>query len=141
MKTKHFNPEFVEFIPHELEDGVIYVTLTYGTAVHLCPCGCGSKVPTPITPADWHLLYDGVNVSLSPSVGNWDLPCRSHYLIKGGEVLWAEPWTKEQIQSGRKKDDRGRAALYGGDSAADLEATTQATQPSRRTRRWLRRRP
>jgi len=37
-------PEFVESVPPELEDGVIYISMIYGTAIHKCCCGCGEKV-------------------------------------------------------------------------------------------------
>jgi hypothetical protein len=35
----------------------------------------------PISPADWQLAYDGDTVSLTPSIGNWGFPRRSHYWI------------------------------------------------------------
>lgn len=40
--------EFVEFIPDELEQGTIYVSIRFATASHRCLCGCGNKVVTPI---------------------------------------------------------------------------------------------
>jgi hypothetical protein len=45
VKIKH---KFVEFIPKEREEGVLYVSIPYATAVHNCFCGCGLKVVTPI---------------------------------------------------------------------------------------------
>lgn len=45
--------EFVDYIPKKLEDGVVvYVSLTYATAVHRSCCGCGSEVVTPLSPTD-----------------------------------------------------------------------------------------
>ena len=44
--------EFVEFIPDELEHGIIYISIRFATASHLCCCGCGNKVVTPIRPTD-----------------------------------------------------------------------------------------
>jgi hypothetical protein len=35
--------EFVEFIPKERQEGVLYVSIPYATAVHNCFCGCGLK--------------------------------------------------------------------------------------------------
>lgn len=52
-------PEFVEFVPKELEDGVLYISIPYSTAVHKCACGCGTKTTTPISPARWRFTYDG----------------------------------------------------------------------------------
>ena len=48
--------EFVEFIPDELEQGTIYISIRFATASHLCICGCGNKVVTPIRPADFDTL-------------------------------------------------------------------------------------
>ena len=36
--------QFVEFIPKVLDEGVLYVSMTYATARHLCFCGCGMRV-------------------------------------------------------------------------------------------------
>ena len=98
--------EFVEYIPSEPADGVLYISITYRTAVHNCACGCGHKVVTPITPADWQLLYDGDSVSLMPSIGNWSYPCRSHYWIQSNQIRWSSGWTNQQIASGRIRDYR-----------------------------------
>ena len=66
MKLAH---EFVDSIPEELEDGVLYVSIRFGTVVHKCACGCGEEVVTPLGPAEWRLTYDGKTVSLAPSIG------------------------------------------------------------------------
>lgn len=102
MKTITY--KFVEFIPDTLEENTLYITVEYGTAVHKCFCGCGTKVVTPLSPRDWKLIFDGETVSLYPSIGNWSLPCRSHYWIENNKVLWAEKWSKKKIKSNRKKD-------------------------------------
>ena len=112
MKGTTFNHEFVEFIPSELEEGVLYVSVQYATAVHKCACGCGNKVVTPISPADWQLLFDGESISLTPSIGNWQFPCRSHYWIKSNKILWAEAWTSEQIAAGRQREAREYERYY-----------------------------
>ncbi len=74
MKRTSLTHQFVECIPSELADGVLYISITCSTAVHKCVCGCGNKVVTPITPADWQLSYNGDTVSLTPSIGNWGFP-------------------------------------------------------------------
>ncbi len=81
-------PKFVEFIPKEIDEGILYVSMEYGTAIHKCCCGCGEKVVTPITPTDWKLTYDGENISLNPSVGSFNLPCKSHYFIQNNNILF-----------------------------------------------------
>lgn len=40
VKIKH---EFVEFIPKERQEGILYISIPYATAVHKCFCGCGLK--------------------------------------------------------------------------------------------------
>ena len=115
-----FIHEFVEYVPHDLADGVLYVSIPHRTAVHRCACGCGNKVATPISPADWQLFYDGDTISLTPSIGNWGFPCRSHYWIDANEIQWAKDWTEKQIAAGRARDDHGRAQYF----AARIAATT-----------------
>jgi hypothetical protein len=107
--------EFVEFIPRELEPGVLYVSLRYRTATHLCPSGCEQEVVTPLGRDDWTLSFDGT-VSLYPSVGSWGLPCRSHYWIRGDEIVWARTWSTAEIGDLRRAE---RIALgYAGQPAA-----------------------
>ena len=55
--------EFVEYIPAELAEGLLYISTPFRTVVHPCACGCGNKVVTPVSPADWQLFYDGDTVS------------------------------------------------------------------------------
>jgi hypothetical protein len=100
--------EFVEYVPENVEAGKLYVSMQFKVAVHLCCCGCGVEVATPISPADWQLTFDGDTVSLLPSIGNWGLPCRSHYWIKEDRVVWANAWTQKQISSARLRDKRLR---------------------------------
>ena len=103
--------KFVEFIPDELENGVLYVSVTYATVVHRCCCGCGNEVVTPLTPSDWQLTFDGESITLFPSIGNWSLPCRSHYWIRKNEVRWAEMWSDEMIRKNRDKHGEERVNL------------------------------
>lgn len=96
--------KFVEFIPKQKEEGILYVSLEYGTVVHKCACGCGLDVITPITPHDWKIIYDGETISLHPSIGNWAYKCRSHYWIKNNNVIWANNFSEEEIKATRKAD-------------------------------------
>ncbi|MFI6066947.1 DUF6527 family protein [Micromonospora sp. NPDC051227] len=96
--------EFVDYVPSELADGTIYISVEYGTSVHACCCGCGHKVVTPLHPAQWKLTFDGESISLDPSVGNWNLPCSSHYWINRNRVLWADAWSEGRIAAGRRRD-------------------------------------
>ncbi len=98
--------EFVEFIPDRLAERTLYVSIAYASAAHLCFCGCGSKVVTPIHPTGWELLFDGDTVSLHPSIGNWGFPCRAHYWVVRDRVIWARPMSDREIAEGRWKDSR-----------------------------------
>ena len=104
MRSDRLAPRFVESIPEELEPGFLYVSIRFRTAQHLCACGCGSRIVTPIKPAKYSLTYDGENVSLWPSVGNWQKPCKSHYVIRDSVVEWYPEWTERQIARGRARD-------------------------------------
>lgn len=96
--------KFVEYVPEQLEEGVVYVSIAFDTVLHSCCCGCGSTVSTPLHPSRWKLTYNGETVSLSPSIGSWSLPCRSHYWIDRNEVRWARQWTEQEIASSRQRD-------------------------------------
>jgi Family of unknown function (DUF6527) len=95
----------VEFIPKELEPAILYVSEEYGAAVHLCACGCGRKVSTPLRPPRWVLSETPAGPTLCPSVGNWVFPCQSHYWIRGGTIVWAGKWTAEEIAVGRRAEE------------------------------------
>jgi len=113
VKAHTVLPEFVEFIPGTLQDGVLYISRKYATATHRCCCGCGVKIVTPLKPTDWALTVTNGAVSLHPSVGNWNHPCQSHYVIRNNRVLWAGQMTLQQIQRGRKLDQAAKDAYYG----------------------------
>ena len=92
MKMKQYKTLFVPLIPESLEEGVLYVCISYNVSVHLCACGCKSEIITPISRKHgWILSYDGDNASLAPSIGNGAYPCRSHYFLKNGYVQWLPP--------------------------------------------------
>lgn len=80
---------FVDTAPEPLDEGIVYVSVRYATVLHLCGCGCRSEIVTPISRQGWSLIFDGVTVSLHPSIGNWNYPCRSHYWIRHNRIEWA----------------------------------------------------
>lgn len=102
----------VEFMPKQLEPDTLYFSEAYSTAAHLCACGCGSKIRTPLGPTEWTVHEARNGPTLRPSVGNWQLPCRSHYFITAGDVVWADPWTTDEIAEGRHREESRRAAYY-----------------------------
>jgi len=105
MKVAHIVPEFVISFPEQLELGVLYVSATFSTSAHSCACGCGREVITPLSPAQWVLTFDG-SVSMRPSIGNWALPCQSHYVIDHGVIRWARGFTGDEIERNRGSDRR-----------------------------------
>lgn len=102
-------PEFVKFIPQALKPGVLYISEQYRTASHLCACGCGEKVVTPLSPADWQLINQNGCVSLSPSIGNWKYACRSHYWIRRNEIIWSNTMSAARIARVEERDHLDKA--------------------------------
>lgn len=102
----------VRYMPKELKPGVLYVSEEFGTAAHLCACGCGAKIRTPLGPTEWAIEETDSGPTLHPSVGNWQQACQSHYWIYQGEVIWSADWTPEQIAAGRRGEEERRGAYY-----------------------------
>ncbi len=98
------NFKFVEFIPSALEEGIIYISTEYETAVHLCACGCKNEVVTPFSPTDWKLIFEGDTISLSPSIGNWSFDCKSHYWIYRNRIIKCRRWSDNEIKQNRQSD-------------------------------------
>ena len=119
-----FRMERVRTMPAKLEPGVLYVSEAFETAAHLCACGCGSKVRTPLGPTEWTFTEDLGGPSLYPSIGNWQRPCNAHYWIQNGRVEWSRQWSPSQIAEGRASEqlrrERYYAELYPGSWGARL---------------------
>lgn len=112
MRHTTLTQKFVEYIPDELNDGTIYISIAFATVAHKCCCGCGAEVITPLSPTDWKLTFDGETVSLFPSIGNWSFPCQSHYWIERSTVRWAPRWSRGEIAAGRAFDSREKGRQY-----------------------------
>ena len=106
-----FQHKFVEFIPDSIEDGIIYISIQYCTAIHKCVCGCGNEVVTPFSPNDWKLTFNGKAITLHPSIGNWNFDCRSHYWIKNNKIEYAAGWKEREIGMGRNNDLQSKKEL------------------------------
>lgn len=104
--------EYVHYMPKILENGALYVSQEFNTAAHLCACGCGEKVRTPLTPTEWQLTNSDQGPSLKPSIGNWQLRCKSHYWIANGNIIWASEWTSAEIEEGRKFEQLRRRNYF-----------------------------
>ena len=105
MNLLQITPEFVDEIPRELDSGKLYVCCRYRAVKHLCACGCGAAISTPLHPTGWTLICDGVSVSLWPSIGNWSERCQSHYWIRNNRVEWAPKWSRQKILKARRASD------------------------------------
>ncbi len=128
-KIESIRLERVHYMPKVLEPGVLYASEEYGAAAHLCACGCGVKISTPLGPTEWQLNETGGGPSLSPSVGNWQQPCRSHYWIWQGRVEWSGDMTEAQIQAGRHLEHVRRQAYF---AKRQKERLAQARLPGQR---------
>lgn len=135
MKTLKYDYRFVEEVPATLPEGVLFVSTDYATAVHLCACGCGVKVVTPLAPSEWSITFNGAAVGLSPSIGNWSFPCRSHYWIRDGWVIRAAQWSDRKIQANRDADKPHTQDPM----PVPLPAVTAARPCHTRFLEWLRR--
>ena len=102
----------VHYVPKTLEPGILYVSEEFGAALHLCACGCGNKVSTPIGPTDWTVKETPIGPTLNPSVGNWQFPCKSHYYIRDGQIEWMGAWTPEQVLAGRQAEEKRHQAYF-----------------------------
>jgi hypothetical protein len=80
------------------------VSQRYSVAAHLCACGCGEKVVTPLSPAEWQVRVQGGLPSLHPSIGNWSMACRSHYWIRNGRIVWSGAISKRQMEQVFERD-------------------------------------
>jgi hypothetical protein len=134
MKQESFKHQFVELIPEELQDGMLYVSIRFATVSHLCACGCRSKVVTPLKPTDWKLTFDGKTITLDPSIGNWSFPCRSHYLIIKNRVRWAEDWSQSRIDANKAHDRWAKEKYYHADEAAT--PSVPPVQPAEKAAWW-----
>lgn len=94
------------------------------------------EVVAPFTPTDWKMTFDGETISLRPSIGNWTLKCRSHYVIDRGKVIEAGSWSDEQVEAERCRDRAAKARFYG--QSPKIEPTVKAV-PTRPTPSFWRR--
>ena len=89
MKVE-IEPVYTETLPDvkEMEERKIYISKEFHTSGHRCLCGCGELTILPfdlvINGQDmgWKLIeHESGKISFTPSVGNYQIPCKSHYII------------------------------------------------------------
>lgn len=89
MRQTALPPQFVEFIPEQLEDGVLYISERHGTAIHLCCCGCGTELVTPLNPAGW-----------TGALGGFRRRQSSRGLVTRHQMLYSRPSAAVQCLAG-----------------------------------------
>lgn len=124
-------PRLVAAIPEHPETGVLFVSIEYATTLHLCACGCGNEIVLGISPTDWKVCWDGQTISVSPSVGNWSLPCQSHYVIRNNTIQWARSWSDEEIARGRAVNAVRKRPGGGAEVPDHASTTSTVATPSR----------
>lgn len=122
----------VKYIPAELEENILYVSDEFEVATHLCPCGCKNKIVTPLGINEWEFTELNQKPSLYPSIGNWQLPCRSHYWITEGQISWAGQWSEQQIKRGQRIEQERDKAFYG-----DLDQNRKKKPLIKRIINWI----
>lgn len=108
IRLKSIKPIPVTYIPERalMKEGEIYLSNEYMTAAHLCCCGCGEEVVTPLNAAKWQLKLSDGRVSLYPSIGNWEYQCRSHYIIRDNKIIWMSTYSADEIREVQLNDQR-----------------------------------
>ncbi len=81
IKKVTIEPVYVKLIPENIEPGKLYISNYYGTAIHLCLCGCGNEVVTPLFRDGWAIFGEKGKVTMKPSIYSKNLKCKSHYII------------------------------------------------------------
>lgn len=139
MSDQRLTHRFVEAAPDHLDPNVLYVSIEFATVMHLCLCGCGSEVVTPLSPNDWKLTFDGESISLYPSIGNWSFPCRSHYWIRRNLIEWAPAWSYEEISKGRMENQKIESRPDGNSNwGGTAELPSSNDDPAKEQNLWLR---
>ena len=91
-----YRVERVHRLPEALAENVVYVSDEYELAALKCACGCGHRISLLL--GDGHKVdeFEGL-ADISPSIGVWDSPCKSHFWVRNGKVLWAEEFSDAEI--------------------------------------------
>ncbi len=58
----------------------------------------------PLNNIEWALEGTDARPSLHPSVGNWNLKCKSHYVLGQGRVQWRRRYSEAEIEVVRRRD-------------------------------------
>jgi hypothetical protein len=103
--------EQVEVFPKPLLPGRLYYSKEFKTSRHVCACGCGDVIRLPIDHLHHQIVQGPTGPTLRPSVGNWNV-CNAHYYITDGKVEWLPQMSPEEIEAGRRFEDRRREVYF-----------------------------
>jgi len=86
IRKESVTPEYIEFMPEvdDMKENTIYISLKFSVTGHRCLCGCGSLTILPINNDGWNMTDNDNKLTFTPSVGNFQYPCKSHYIITKG---------------------------------------------------------
>jgi hypothetical protein len=94
-----FRYEAVERIPKEqMADGVVYHSEEFELAGLRCACGCGHRI-TLLVPDSHQVFNDGGWAAVRPSIGVFDAPCKSHFIVDATGVEWLPPFSGAEATS------------------------------------------
>ncbi|MGH7484673.1 MAG: DUF6527 family protein, partial [bacterium] len=85
------------------------MSIPFANIAHGCACGCGREVITPLAPTEWRMTFNGRNITIHPSIGNWSFPCRSHYWIRNNAVEWSYDMSTAEIETVRRRTQAERS--------------------------------
>lgn len=88
----------VDRIPKDMQQGVVYHSPEFELAGLLCACGCGHRI-TLLVPDSHQVVEKNEFATIRPSIGVFDAPCKSHYIITGGQVNWLPAFTGKAAAS------------------------------------------
>lgn len=90
MRKAPIVAEYVTLLPCDIDvkEGIMYVSEEFEIGVHKCMCGCGNLTFTPFGKDGWNLIEDKGWITITPSIGNYQFKCKSHYVITNGIANW-----------------------------------------------------
>ena len=109
----------VDRLPKVLSEGVVYHSEEFEVGAFLCACGCGHRVSV-LVPDSHRITCEGGLATLHPSISVCDAPCKSHYLIRAGEVKWMPAFSKSKAAATMRGQIARHAAT---EEAVRIEAT------------------
>jgi hypothetical protein len=91
MRTENYifsnNNDFYTPDGEKLPDGQVVVNNEINVAFLKCPCGCGELIGARLK--EPHPCWKINGNTISPSINCINLPCKSHFNVTNGKVIWS----------------------------------------------------